>query len=292
MFQARVHRVLVASPSDTLDARRALRVAIEDWSSLNAEDSGVDLMPLLWERDSHPEMGDRPQGVINRQLGDRCDLVVGTFWTRVGTPTGEADSGSVEEVERAIEQGKPVLLYFSATPVIPDNLDEDQWARLKAFRARVEEQGLVDTYANTEELTRKVSAALTRIVRDRLGGEIAEATPVRPRAQLVARIDREPRIRTSGGRVSQSNDYALIIENVGTAPAEDVSFEIVADDKEREDMSVPEVLDAGSPVPRLVPGNPLRYYLVVVLGTRSQFEIELRWREGDQPHSERQTLRW
>lgn len=107
MFQATVYRVLVASPSDTGGVRDVLRRAIEDWSSVNAEATGVALMPLLWERDSTPEMGDRPQALINKQLGEKTDMVIGAFWTRIGTPTGEAESGSAEEVREGMREGKP-----------------------------------------------------------------------------------------------------------------------------------------------------------------------------------------
>lgn len=292
-FQARVLLVLVASPSDTGPARKALREAIEDWSSVFAEETGVVLLPLLWERDTRPEMGDRPQGIVNRQLGDRADLVIGTFWTRVGTATGEAESGSIEEIERAMDDGKPVLLYFSRTPVAMENLDTEQWERLKAFRTRVERLGLVDTYENTEELVRKVAVALSKVVRDTFNTEVPALTAVAPSAQVVARIEREPRIRTgAGGRVSQSTDYLLVLENHGTRPAEDVMFRIVADDEERDEMRVPEIIDGNSPVSRLMPGNPLRYHLIVVMGTRPQFEVEIAWREGDERHTELQTLRW
>src|SRR5512133_3757337 len=113
MFRANVVGVLVASPSDTLLERKAVAEAIDGWSSFDAEATGVAFLPLLWERDSIPEMGDRAQGVLNRQLGDRADAVVGIFWTSVGTPTGESESGSIEEIERAHAAGKPVMVYVS-----------------------------------------------------------------------------------------------------------------------------------------------------------------------------------
>jgi hypothetical protein len=116
-FDARVVRVLIASPGDTVNERQVLRGALEDWNGINA-DQGVMVLPLMWERDATPEMGDRPQGVINRQLVDLADLLIGVFWTRLGTPTSEAESGTVEEIERCIEAGNPVLLYFSSKPVV------------------------------------------------------------------------------------------------------------------------------------------------------------------------------
>jgi hypothetical protein len=86
-FPATVVRVLIASPGDTGQARLLLRDVLQEWNSLHAEDSSVMLLPVMWERDATPEMGDRPQGIINRQLVDASDILVGIFWTRLGTPT-------------------------------------------------------------------------------------------------------------------------------------------------------------------------------------------------------------
>ncbi len=290
-FEATVLRALIASPSDTVESRRALRQAIEDWSSLHGEETGIVILPLMWERDAHPETG-HPQSVVNRQLGDRSDLVVATFWTRAGTPTDEGDSGSIEEVERAIEAKKPVLLYFSSVPAVLDNLDQDQLGRLKEFRKRMERESLFDTYANTEELVRKVTSALTQVVRERFHAEVGDAPLPQGRAQIVATVEREPRVRTDArGRVTQSTNYSLLVENVGSAPAEDVRIATVV--REGQDPNqLPQIHDGGDPVGRLVPGNPLRYLLLIFMGTLPQFDVELTWKEGDQEFREVQTLRW
>jgi len=58
-------------------------------------------------------MGDRPQAILNKQLGEISNILIGIFWTRLGTHTGQAESGTVEEIEEFMKAGKPVLLYFS-----------------------------------------------------------------------------------------------------------------------------------------------------------------------------------
>jgi len=92
-LNALVVRVFIASPSDTVNARRALRQTLEDWNSDHAEHDKIMLLPILWERDATPEVGDPPQAIINRQLVDVADMLIGVFRTRLGTPTGEAESG-------------------------------------------------------------------------------------------------------------------------------------------------------------------------------------------------------
>src|SRR5947209_17298538 len=97
-FAARVFRVLIASPSDVTDERDIAVKTIQEWNDLHSPGRQVVLLPLRWETHSAPEYGRRPQEVINRQIVDHSDLLIGIFWTRIGSPTGEADSGTLEEI--------------------------------------------------------------------------------------------------------------------------------------------------------------------------------------------------
>lgn len=163
-FPVTALRVLIASPSDTAAARQALVDAINEWNDLNAESLGVVLVPTLWEISATPELGDRPQAIINRQLVDRCDILVGTFWTRLGTPTGVAMSGTAEEVEGFISRNATVLLYFSNQPAVPGNLDPDQLRALADYKADLQQRGLCGDYEAVPELAHKVQRDLRRAV--------------------------------------------------------------------------------------------------------------------------------
>jgi hypothetical protein len=185
-FQAQVLRVLIASPGDVAEERKALPQAIHDWNGLNAHALGVVVLPVLWEAHSLPEMGDRPQAIINRQLADEADILVAAFWTRLGSPTGEAASGTVEEISRFRAADKPVLIYFSSAPVHPDSIDTVQFDQLKAFREQCRAEGLVGHYDTVDELRRQVGNALTRLIRDTA---ISEPTDAATRIQQVPTLD-------------------------------------------------------------------------------------------------------
>jgi hypothetical protein len=103
-------------------------------------------MPIGWETHAVPEMGDHPQSIINRQLLQGCDALVGIFWTRLGTPTQKYPSGSVEEIEEHMQSGKPTMIYFSSAPVVPDSIEPDQYAALKAFKESCKGRGLFEIY--------------------------------------------------------------------------------------------------------------------------------------------------
>lgn len=172
-YEARVYKVLISSPSDVVKERKVIPEIIYSWNAVNSEEFKVVLLPVMWETHSTPAMGERPQAIINEQIVEGSDILVGTFWTRIGTKTGEAESGTVEEIEEFIKSGKPVLLYFSSVPVDPESVDPKQYQRLKVFKQKCEKEGLIDKYYSIEELRHKLSRHLTSTVR-KLGHSVNE----------------------------------------------------------------------------------------------------------------------
>jgi hypothetical protein len=109
-------------------------------------------------------MGDRPQAIINKQVLANCDLLVAVFWTRIGSPTGVAVSGTVEEIREHLNAGKPAMIYFSSAPVRPDSVDEKQYAALKEFKQEIYKTGLVESYDSLGEFRDKFSRQLTQTI--------------------------------------------------------------------------------------------------------------------------------
>ena len=110
-YKARVFRVFIASPSDVLLEREITRNVLEQWNSINSEREKIVLVPIGWETNAAPEMGRPAQDYINMDILDTCDVVIGIFWTRAGTPTRNAASGSIEEILR--ESRRDGLLCFT-----------------------------------------------------------------------------------------------------------------------------------------------------------------------------------
>lgn len=145
-YDAKVFSVMIASPSDVAPARNIVREVVYEWDTVHSYTKHVVLMPVGWETHSSPEMGRPPQEIINDQILEKCDLLVGVFWTRIGTETDEYISGSVEEIEKHIDSEKPTMIYFSNQPVLPDSIDADQYAKLKVFRDSLGRRGLYDHF--------------------------------------------------------------------------------------------------------------------------------------------------
>ena len=95
-YNAKVLPIMIASPGDVLDARRLVRDLIHEWNYVHSLPNNIVLMPVAWETHTSPELSARPQELINERVLKDCDLLIGLFWTRLGTPTCKAASGSVE----------------------------------------------------------------------------------------------------------------------------------------------------------------------------------------------------
>jgi len=70
-------RALIASPSDVPKERQAIPEIIADWNATHSFSRGIIIEPVKWESHSTLVQGDRPQALINKQLGNRCDLLIG-----------------------------------------------------------------------------------------------------------------------------------------------------------------------------------------------------------------------
>jgi hypothetical protein len=170
-YAARVVQVMIASPSDVATERGVVRTVINEWNDLNSERSAIVLLPVGWETHAVPQMGERAQKIINRDVLRRCDVLVAIFWTRIGSPTGDHPSGTVEEVREHIAAGKLAMVYFSSAPVRLDSVDEDQYGRLREFRKECEENGLIETFESPTKLRDKLFRQLSRIVPERFQSE-------------------------------------------------------------------------------------------------------------------------
>jgi len=163
-FSATVLRVMIASPGDVEKERAVVREVVSEWNSTNGAHRNVMLLAMGWETDVAPEMGDAPQRIIDKRILKDADLLVGMFWTRLGTPTASYASGAVEEIEEHLKAGKPAMLYFSSAPAPLDSVDPTQYQALKAFKDSCKTRGLFETYADVDDFRRKVSKDLQLVM--------------------------------------------------------------------------------------------------------------------------------
>ncbi len=171
-YESIVYNVMIASPSDVNTERQAIREAILDWNYKNSRENGIVLMPLGWETHSAPLLGEgqdkRGQKVINDMVLKHADVLVAIFKARIGSPTGKAASGTIEEIELHCSVGKPVLRYFGKltvnhrvllcisnviNKVVPFFLEQTAQDRtVQEYKKECMKDGLIHEYINCREL--------------------------------------------------------------------------------------------------------------------------------------------
>lgn len=154
-YKAEVFNVMIASPGDVEAERSIVREVIAEWNAVHSSIRKIVLLPVGWESHTSPEMGSEPQSIINNQILNRCDLLVGIFWTRIGTATGEYASGTVEEIEKHMASDRPAMLYFSSQPVVMDTIQPEQYAKLKQFKESCRTRGLYEGFDSLADFRNK-----------------------------------------------------------------------------------------------------------------------------------------
>jgi len=159
-MRANVLKVMIASPGDVTEERNIVTEEIHRWNDANASARQLVLLPVKWETHSTPEMGSPPQTIINRQLLKDADIVIAIFGTRIGTPTEEYVSGTVEEIKEHVAAGKTAKIYFSDVPVPPSSVNAAQYASVQKFKEECQTTGLYARFDSIPEFRSKFSQHL------------------------------------------------------------------------------------------------------------------------------------
>ena len=162
---AEVLNILIASPSDVTEERDVVEKLLHAWNASHFESMGVMLHPVRWESHAYPASGERPQAIINKQIVESGDILIGIFGYRLGTPTGEAQSGTIEEIEEFRKAGKYVALYFS-TADVPRSVDRAQLQALEAYKKERQKDTLYFEFKDTSALRDHLTRQLPKIVDD------------------------------------------------------------------------------------------------------------------------------
>jgi HEAT repeat protein len=173
METKRTLRIVVASPSDVQRERDVLPCVVEELNRGIAAERGLSLELSRWETDSYPGFHpEGPQGLIDPTLRiEDCDVLIGIFWKRFGTPTNDAQSGTEHEIQLACEawrrKGNPqIMVYFNQKPYSPKSKEEsDQREKVVAFRNRFPREGLFWSYKGKPHFERLVRNHLAQFIR-------------------------------------------------------------------------------------------------------------------------------
>src|ERR1700680_239228 len=179
-----IHMTL-CGPTDVAKEIALAAEAINDWNCQHGEQRGFWVKHQHWSTDSYPDAQETGQGAINKQLIDSTDILVAIFWSRIGTPTASAESGTVEEIQRAIAAGKKVMVYFSDLEPLPAGASIEQVKRLSGFREQLRTHRSCWTFQSRSGFRDDFATHLALMLNDFPLGQKSRAH--RPRADAEVR---------------------------------------------------------------------------------------------------------
>lgn len=217
------YQCLLISPGDVSAERDAVEEVVGKWNAQVGVALDARIQIVRWETHSIPDLSGPPQSVLNRQIVDGCDFAIAIFWARLGTPTEEHQSGSLEEIQRLRGRGARVLTYFNTAAVSQDRLVDDQFRRLQEFKATLLKEGLLGEFTDVAHLRELVLLHVTGVAsglleRDRGQRSPAETTPAvltAPRPDLRVLVGTVLLIPSSGRqqyiRVTVQNHSPVLV---------------------------------------------------------------------------------
>lgn len=283
MFDAHVLKVLIASPSDARGLRDSVELSLHTWNTDRAAAASIILLPRRWESGAIPQLtGEDGQSVINHQLVDDADVIIGVFSQTLGSETPRAASGTAEELERARDAGKPVHVYFSAMP-IDRNHDREQLAALDEFKKSLQEIGLYGTFDTAGDLENKVRAAIEHDITGLGLGN--PAVPKAGGAELAGHYKHD-REQGKNGRM-QTRRERIEVENSGASAAEDVQVTLASAE---EGLDAPSFYSAVAPFTLPPNGGTFALPILAYAGTANHVRVEFTWVEGGEERKSSHSL--
>lgn len=163
MEEIKIYKCFIASPGDTQNEREICDRVFVDINETQGQQCGFRIESKKWEKDARPGFGENAQDLINKQLLNDFHLFIGIMFTRFGTPTKNAGSGTEEEFNIAFEKKDviEIMFYFNDEKVSPASIDLKQFEKVKNFKQMLSDKGgLYSTYIDANDFERKLKKHL------------------------------------------------------------------------------------------------------------------------------------
>ena len=154
--------LLISCPGDIKDEVNCIKEVVDQFNATFADSLGISIRTKHWSKNSYPQSGGKPQALLNEQFVNDCDAAIAIMWTRFGTPTDEYGSGTEEEIEIMLHDGKQVFMYFCDKPLNPSQMDSEEYKRVKAFKDKYKDRGIYSTYTSIDDFKRDFFAHLSQ----------------------------------------------------------------------------------------------------------------------------------
>ncbi|WP_156035583.1 hypothetical protein [Caulobacter sp. UNC358MFTsu5.1] len=142
------YKIFVGGPSDVANEIEAARDIISDISLLT-KPIGLSFETFYWAEDATPGLAKEAQARINDQA-DGYDALIAILGAKIGSPTKDHISGTVEEIENAIDNSKDsffrqdsVLTFFKNVSVNANDPNLKSLLLIQEFKASLGHRGIL-----------------------------------------------------------------------------------------------------------------------------------------------------
>lgn len=234
---------------------------------------------MSWTEHAVAEFGERPQEILNHQIVEEADLAVALFQDRLGTPTGEAESGTAEEINVLVAAGKSVAVLVNSAPRPPlsgDALDERQ--RLNAYLGELRKAALVFEYGNDGALIGHLNNFLSRATAQfQQSVESLKDVPPCASEGVWPRVEVRESVKTdSKGRVNTRRNWSFVLHNTSRGQAGDGDFEFL----DLPENALFRVRREEGSLGTIPPGQEARFPLLLAMGSPDAVECVVTWTDA------------
>lgn len=202
MYEAKVFRVMTGAPSDIKEEINIVRKYINEWNPVNSENRGIVIFPINWKMDCYPASGISPQEHINKVLTNKSDMMICIFGTRLGTPTNNEISGTVEELKKHIANKRPAMVYFRTSVQNIHEIQPEQLLKIKEFKEEIKDKTFFREYSTAKDFKNRFKSDFEQAVNQYfLNWTTPEADMGKPQKRDTRRV-RKIRQVTTGKRSS------------------------------------------------------------------------------------------
>lgn len=285
-YKALVLNLLISAPGDIPpESLTTIRKAISQWNCNYGQQFSLNVLPISWTEHAVAEFGDRPQALLNKQIVDDADLAIALFRDRLGTPTGEAESGTAEEIKVLAEADKQIAILVDNSPRNPltgPALKERQ--RLEDYLSKLYNQALILRYADDKDLIGHINNFLSRSASqfqqnaEQAKKETPHENDFDPYEGVWPSVEVHERPvykSNSQGPIKTKPRWELVLNNTSRGPAKNVNFVFEG----LSSNAFFKVRKKG-PIGTIPPRREVRFPLVLGWGSPSTVECIVTWTDA------------
>lgn len=176
------YSIFIGSPSDLQEERIAIEEVIKELNLTYGVKQNIIIELLKWETHSAPGIStNHPQTLITNDIGEDYDIFIGILWTKFGTPTENAGSGTEEEYQNAVNRFEEdnnslqILFYFKdLAPKSLKDINPTELIKIDEFKKSLPPKKILyweyDTCENLKNFLRlHIPRRITNLVESQTG---------------------------------------------------------------------------------------------------------------------------